>query len=100
MEYPTRGMDILCGLFGKSRQGWYQYKADYYRDNATELMIIKAVGEIRLKAPRIGCLKLHYMISNLFQGEDVPGRDSFYKLLRDNGLMIRKRRTRKTTNSN
>lgn len=99
-EFSTCGMGVLCGLFGKSRQGWYQYKSDYYRDNATELMILKAAHEIRDKAPRIGCLKLHYMISNMFRGEDIPGRDHFYKLLRDNGMMLRKRKSRKTTNSN
>lgn len=93
-------MGTLCGLFGKTRQGWYQYKGDHYRSNATELLIIKAVREIRQQAPRIGCLKLHHMISALFKSEEIPGRDFFYNLLRDNGMMLRKRRTRKTTNSN
>lgn len=99
-EFPKQGMDTLCGLFGYSRQAYYQYVTENeFSDNAITPLIFDAVRDYRKDAPRMGVLKLHYLISNLFKGEPVPGRDAFFDLMRENGFVLRKRKTRKTTNS-
>ena len=99
-EYPKHGMDTLCGLFGYSRQAYYQYVSENeYRENAITPLIFDAVRKYRKDAPRIGTLKLHNMVANLFKDEQVPGRDAFFNLMRENGFVLRKRKTRKTTNS-
>ena len=99
-EFPQRGMETLCGLFGYSRQAYYQYVSENeYRDNAITPLILEAVRNYRKEAPRMGILKLHYLVSTLFKGEQVPGRDAFFNLMRENGFVLRKRKTRKTTNS-
>lgn len=99
-EFPQRGMETLCGLFGYSRQAYYQYVSENeYRDNAITPLIFEAVRNYRKEAPRMGILKLHYLVSTLFKGEQVPGRDAFFNLMRENGFVLRKRKTRKTTNS-
>lgn len=48
----------------------------------------------------IGCLKLWLMVKGMFQEGWVPGRDTFYKILRRNGLMLKRPKPRHTTNSN
>jgi Transposase and inactivated derivatives len=99
-EYPMLGMESLCGLFGYSRQAYYQHVSENeYRDNAITPLIFDAVQNYRKHAPKIGILKLHYLISNLFKDERVPGRDAFFNLMRENGFVLRKRKTKKTTNS-
>ena len=93
-------METLCGLFGYSRQAYYQYVSENeYRENAITPLIFDAVRKYRKDAPRIGTLKLHNMVANLFKDEQVPGRDAFFNLMRENGFVLRKRKTRKTTNS-
>jgi len=99
-EFPKLGMESLCGLFGYSRQAYYQYVTENeFRENSITPLIFDAVRKYRKDAPRMGILKLHYLISNLFKDELVPGRDAFFNLMRDNGFVLRKRKTRKTTNS-
>ena len=82
-EFPKQWMDTLCRLFGYSRQAYYQYVSENeFRDNAITPLIFDAVCNYRKDAPRIGAIKLHYLISNLFKDEQVPGSDAFFILMR------------------
>lgn len=58
-----------------------------------------AVLEIREQDPGIGAFKLHIMLKDIF-GEDMMGRDKFYRLMHENSLMLKPERRRHTTNSN
>ncbi len=62
--------------------------------------MLEAVHEIRSENPGIGGYKLWIMLIALFGEKSVPGRDSFYTLLRRHGLMLPPRKPRSTTNSN
>jgi transposase InsO family protein len=63
--------------------------------------ILQYVKEIRSEAPRIGCEKLFVMCKAYFGELFRMGRDAFYRILQESGLMlrIRKRRTRTTDSS-
>ena len=63
-------------------------------------MLLDATGEIREHDPGIGGYKLWLMLITLFGKDVVPGRDSFYTLLRQHRLMLPPRKVRHTTNSN
>ena len=90
----------LCCLFGISRQAYYQRKSINYEKEAMRRIVIEYVREIRLIAPRTGCQKLYVMCKTYFGGLFVMGRDSFYNLLREYGMMLRmKKRRVKTTDS-
>ena len=65
-----------------------------------ERNIIKSVMEIREEDPRIGGYKLWLMLTSMYGCDYVPGRDSFFSLLRRRGLMLPKPKPRHTTNSN
>ena len=62
--------------------------------------MLDAVRDIRIEDPGIGCYKLWIMLTVLFGAGFMPGRDSFYALLRQHRLMLPARKTRHTTNSN
>ena len=62
--------------------------------------MLDAVREIRSEDPGIGGYKLWIMLTVLFGEKFMPGRDSFYALLRRHRLMLSPRKARSTTNSN
>ena len=66
-----------------------------------ERVLMETVREIRKEDPGIGGYKLWVMLCSLFGSEFMPGRDSFYMLLRRHQLMLPPpRKVRHTTNSN
>lgn len=91
----------LCGLFGLSRQAYYQHQEPNMKHLALRGFIIEFVKQIRQESPLIGCQKLHVMCKTYFKELFCIGRDAFYRILRDSGLMLRLkyRRHYKTTNS-
>lgn len=97
-----RGMKVTyaCRLFGHCRQAFYQLKADLPAELGHERLVIENVHTIRGESPGIGGYKLWVMLRALFGSSFVPGRDSFYKLLRRHGLLLPPRKSRRTTNSN
>lgn len=62
--------------------------------------MVENVRGIRKEDPGIGGYKLWVMLCSLFGTEFMPGRDSFYALLRRHRLMLPPRKNRHTTNSN
>lgn len=99
VEHPKAKMNLLCGFYGKSRQGWYQHQSDNFQEIALSEMILEKVKETRKDAPRLGCVKLHDIIVKHFKKEKIMGRDAFCNFLRDHGYVVKRRKTRKTTNS-
>ena len=91
---------LACRLFGRCRQAFYQSKADIVSELKRERVIIENVQEIRKEDPGIGGYKLWVMLCALFGSGFMPGRDSFYTLLRRHHLMLPPRKVRHTTNSN
>ena len=66
----------------------------------SERRILEAVACIRSEDPGIGCRKLWLMLRSLYGCGAVPGRDSFFRLLRRHGLVLAKPKPRRTTDSN
>lgn len=94
-------MDTLCDLFGKSRQAYYQHSKYRYKEEAKAEILLQLVEKERKLMPRLGGRKLLLRIQPHLPPELDLGRDSFFDFLRDQGLLIRKRRYRiRTTYSN
>ena len=96
-------MGTLTGLFGYSRQSYYnRTDNEDFAENALEPLIVEKAKDYRVKNPGLGCAKLYLIIKRLFESTgSMPGRDAFIELLRSNGLMvqIKRRRHYKTTDS-
>lgn len=100
-ECPESDMDTLCGLFGKSRQAYYQRKKYVYSEVLKEDILLQMVEKQRKLMPRIGGRKLLELIQPGLIGELSMGRDCFFDFLRNHGLLVRKRRqSTRTTYSN
>ena len=94
------GIDLLCGLFGKTRQAYYKSKKNHFKELVINDLIITLVMEVREKQRRIGARKLINIISSQMPDGMPIGRDAFFNLLSDHGLLVRRRKTRIiTTNS-
>src|SRR4051812_19782497 len=91
--YPGVGKGIICGLFGKSRQAFYDQYNRIQQKHSDEALVIELVQKIRLDMPKIGTIKLHRMIfDNSAQEPCNMGRDRFFDLLRENNLLIKQRK--------
>ena len=94
-------MDTLCGLFGKSRQAYYQRNKHVYKEAVKEEIVLQMVEHQRRQMPRLGGRKLLHLIQPLLVGEMSLGRDSFFDFLRKHNLLVGRRRMRaRTTWSN
>jgi putative transposase len=100
--YPHFGVGYICRLFGKTRQGWYEF-CDRKEDRSLEaIIILKLVEEMRQSLPRVGVRKLLYMLQPRLEEHNIKyGRDKLYDLLGHHGLLLRYRRRKPyTTDSN
>lgn len=100
--YRHLSLKSICRLFGKSRQSWYeQHEREDHQVMKNEL-ILEKVRSIRTDFPKIGAIKLRSMIARELQGHQLSiGRDSFFRLLGEHGLLIKRRRKHaRTTDSN
>jgi len=100
--YPSAGLEKLCGLFGKTRQAFYDQSWRSSDEQLQEAFIIDKVKTIRQHIQGIGGSQLHGMLKEELQSHNIHiGRDSFYELLRKHNLLIKRRkRYAITTNSN
>lgn len=99
-RHPGKSLRCLCGLFGKTREGYYsvnreEMEARILLENNMESM----VQEIRKEDPGIGAYKLFLMLKDIY-GKRMFGRDRFYKFLHQKHLMLPAQKRRHTTNSN
>jgi putative transposase len=91
MERRSQGLRELCRLLGYSSQAYYQHlRATEGRSFRQEELIQQVMAYRRLQ-PRIGTRKLLELL------QPTMGRDAFFELLRDNGLLVRRKRNRVRT---
>jgi putative transposase len=89
-------LSSLCLLLGYTRQAYYQH----FRFKETEALetelLLQEVQRIRTRQKRIGSRKLLFMMNGFFQHHHISiGRDAFFDLLREHGLLVRRRRCKK-----
>jgi hypothetical protein len=98
-EHPSYSIDVLCRLFGKSRQAYYWRMHYISVKGVEEEVILSLVREARKDFPRMGGRKLLIYLHPKFEAMDIHlGRDAFFELLYRNFMMVRRiRNKRKTT---
>ena len=95
-------MGLLCQLFGKSWQAYYQHKDTLEKKRLTEEMVVQFVQEVRAFDHGIGGEKLHEIYLRRFgRGyEYMVGRDKMEAIIARNHLQVRiPRRKPRTTDS-
>ncbi|WP_429220766.1 IS3 family transposase [Aeromonas veronii] len=89
-----------CLFLGISRQAYYKRNRVADERHAQGLQVVRFVRQVRLRQPRVGTRKLHYLL----QGQDDDGlkvgRDRLFQILAEHRLLVQPRRAyHKTTHS-
>lgn len=90
-----------CRQLGFSKQAYYKGRTNQKRKICKMQLAKEQVLNIRRQMPRLGTRKLHYLLKENFQINQLRvGRDKLFELLRSERLLITKRKKyTKTTNS-
>jgi len=87
---------MFCELFGFSKQAYYKHQS--CKKISESLKLRDGVLELRRQMPRLGGRKLHHLLN--LQAKTHIGRDRLFAILRDEGLLVsRRRKYTVTTNS-
>lgn len=94
-------LTAVCRQLGYSKQAYYKTKSNQQKKLCYRNMAKQKVLEVRKLLPRTGTRKLYYLLEKEFKQEHIPvGRDKLFSILRDEQLLIlKKKRYTKTTNS-
>lgn len=96
-----QNIEFLCGLFGRTRQAYYQRMNYSYTQGVIAEILLQKIEKQRQQMPRLGGRKLLQCIQGDLPPELRMGRDKFFNFLRENNLLILRRRFKpKTTMSN
>ena len=98
---PKTSIQRVCRVFGKSRQGYYDSLKRRDKEKVNVELICHHVLERRKILIKEGARKLHHNLKDVFAAEGIAiGRDRFIEVLRENKLLVRRRkRGKRTTNS-
>lgn len=97
---PRGGVSFLCDCLGISRQGYYAHARSDSELDILRTSIVLYSQHIRAGLmPRAGMRELYIMCRNHFGDKMTIGRDQCYGLFRANGLVQRKRKRPRTTDS-
>lgn len=93
---------VLCRQLGFSKQAYYKGLSEKCQTIRHKEIVRQQILSIKAVLPQVGGRKLHYLLekNHLEQGKPKIGRDSLFDLLRQEDLLVkRKRRYVKTTDS-
>jgi putative transposase len=95
-------LSSLCALLGYSRQAIHKYKKNNVVVGLETELVIQQVLKHRRLQPRLGTRKLMILLQDFIKTHSIKmGRDMLFNLLRESGLLVRKRRRKvQTTWSN
>ncbi|HHQ4601326.1 TPA: IS3 family transposase [Aeromonas veronii] len=81
-----------CLFLGISRQAYYKRNRVADLRHAQGLQVVRFVRQVRLRQPRVGTRKLHYLL----QGQDDDGlkvgRDRLFRILAEHRLLVQPKR--------
>ncbi|MGN5055195.1 IS3 family transposase [Aeromonas veronii] len=89
-----------CLFLGISRQAYYKRNRVADERHAQGLQVVRFVRQVRLRQPRVGTRKLHYLLQCQDDGGLKVGRDRLFRILAEHRLLVQpKRAYHKTTHS-
>lgn len=94
-------ISLICEVLGYSRQAYYQRMQMIREQKFRVEIVLELVKDKRKRMPRLGGKKLYKLLKTDFIKLDYKlGRDAFFELLKEHGMLVKKRKNyTKTTNS-
>ena len=97
-KYPYLGVGTLCGLFGKTRNAFYDHQRRATAQALLDGLVLALVAGLHEDLPRLGTRKLYFLLlPHLAEHALRVGRDYLFALLAGHGLLIRRRKRRVVT---
>lgn len=92
----------ICNGYDLTRDAFYKYKKRYLKRIKIEKQVLEIVHKRRRTLPREGARKLMQSLKIDFEKHNIKiGRDQLLRILKDNNLLIRRKKySSRTTNSN
>ena len=82
-------MKNICRRAGMSRQNFYRGRRERNAQEIDERFVVELVKAERKLQPRLGVRKLHVLLKDTLEDAGVKlGRDRFFKLLKERGLLV------------
>ena len=92
-QFTSVGLQRLCGLFGKTRQAWYEETWDGSKTMTENAIVLDLVALFRRHMPRIGTRKLFHLLEQPLADHKIKmGRDKLFSLLGSHGLLLKRRK--------
>jgi hypothetical protein len=89
----------FCEWFGYSKHAYYKHKQTdkaLLADTCVKSMVL----DIHRQMPHLGTRKLYSLLTTRFKEQGIkPGRDKFFTFLRNQGLLIEKKKRHTLTTS-
>jgi len=94
-------MEYICSQLGKSRQALYDNLNRKEDKQMEEVLVLGLAKEQRQEQPRLGTKKVYLRLKDqLLLHRIKMGRDKFFELLADHGMLLRNKKFKpRTTNS-
>lgn len=94
-------VSTICKKYQLTRDAFYKYKKRYVKRIKIENQVLKIVLKRRRTLPREGVRKLKRSLKSDFEKHNIKiGRDKLLRILRDNNMLIRRKKySSRTTNS-
>lgn len=97
-QEPDRITGLCCSLLGYSRQAYYQYQKQQEKEAFQSELIVREVLRHRKLQKRVGGRKLFGMMKTFLHQHAIGmGRDAFFNVLREHGLLVRIRKRKAIT---
>ena len=64
-------MQTLCGLFGVSRQAWYEKQKRHQKADLQSALVLAEVRRLRVDLPSVGAEILHYQLATFRQQHGI-----------------------------
>ncbi len=102
LKSPTTPLSSACSVFGKTRDAWYKANSRKEKSDLHKELILNEIYRIRAELPGSGGRKLKYNLKEFLELHGIKfGRKKVFSLLKENDLLIKRKKNRKlTTNSN
>ena len=94
-------IEIICDAFSLKRDAYYKYHKRFIIKKQIEQKVVELVKKSRRTLTREGTRKLMKSLKDEFDRNNIKiGRDQLFRILRDNGLLVRRKKySSRTTNS-
>ena len=87
-----RGVSVerMCRKVGMTRQNYYKQRRRRKRREVDESLIVSLVRRERQQQPRLGCRKIHRLLSKELKDAGIEaGRDRIFEVLRNHEMLVK-----------